>query len=420
MRFTGQLLLGALSALSVSAQLPLAVDVAPADDSGKTGAIGTYRFAMFIEEGNFIRAYFPEELEYTGNVTSDVEVCEVDVGDGPYHLDGCTYNPGSNSIQFAIPAEVRPFGLFFFDLGGFQNPATSQELSGFSVQVLGPHYGVRYQTTEMISAQILPNDLTDLRFVKESGIVGEPTSFDTRLVTNGAIPVGGFTRVNFEDDSLQGPPETDGEPSLLSCTANSTETLCPYSLYDSGSIKDILFGPLPAVSAQKTLALSATGLFNPATTKPIPNYLAFTTVTPEGTAIDTGILEGTAEGLDLAPASFLETSLISPAADGEIVNGATETYIFSVVSKYGINIGTGSLEINLPAEVELLDGTTCRAYCEETGEELTCSAISYDVLNIQRLVITHESDSDYSGKNIIIEVPKGVRNPTALRQSGAF
>lgn len=198
MRFTGQLLLGALSALSVSAQMPLTVEVSPADDSGKTGAIGTYRFAMFLEEGNFIRAYFPEELEYTGNVTSDVEVCEVEhAGVGPYHLDGCTYNPGSNSIQFEIPASVRPFGLFYFDLGGFRNPATSQELSGFSVQVLGRLYGVRYQTTEIISAQILPNDLIDLQFVKEAGIVGEPTSFNTRLVTNSAIPEGGFTRVNF-------------------------------------------------------------------------------------------------------------------------------------------------------------------------------------------------------------------------------
>ena len=73
-------------------------------------------------------------------------------------------------------------------------------------------------------------------------------------------------------------------------------------MYDSGNIKDIWFGPLPAVGAQRLLALSATGLFNPATTKPIANYLAYTTVTPEGTAIDTGILEGTAEGLDLAPA----------------------------------------------------------------------------------------------------------------------
>lgn len=102
------------------------------------------------------------------------------------------------------------------------------------------------------------------------------------------------------------------------------------------------------------------------------------------------------------------------------MNGATETYRFSVVSKYGINSTTGSLEINLPAETELLEDATCRAYCEETGEELTCTAISYPVLNIQRLVITHNSDGDYSGKNIIVEVPQGVRNPTTSRQSGTF
>jgi len=80
--------------------------------------------------------------------------------------------------------------------------------------------------------------------------------------------------------------------------------LCPYSLYDSGSVRDIWFGPLPAVGAQKELALSATGLFNPSTTKPVTNYLAYTTVTPEGTAIDTGMIEGTAEGLELSHASF--------------------------------------------------------------------------------------------------------------------
>ena len=125
MRFNRQLILGALSALSVSAMQPIAVDVSIVEGTDRTREIGTYRFASFLENGDFIRAYFPEELEYTGAVHGNVEVCEIDFGEGPVHIDECTYNPGSNSIEFPIPSEERPFGLVFFELGGMLNPPTS-------------------------------------------------------------------------------------------------------------------------------------------------------------------------------------------------------------------------------------------------------------------------------------------------------
>ena len=35
-------------------------------------------------------------------------------------------------------------------------------------------------------------------------------------------------------------------------------------------------------------------------------------------------------------------------------------------------------------------------------------------------MITHDGDEDYSGKNIIVEVTQGVRNPTSNNQSGTF
>jgi len=35
-------------------------------------------------------------------------------------------------------------------------------------------------------------------------------------------------------------------------------------------------------------------------------------------------------------------------------------------------------------------------------------------------VITHDGEEDHAGKNIIVEVPQGVRNPTSTRQSGTF
>ena len=64
------------------------------------------------------------------------------------------------------------------------------------------------------------------------------------------------------------------------------------------------------------------------------------------------------------------------------MNGATETYKFSFVSKYGIEGSTGLLEIDLPVETVLLDDAECRAYCVKTGEELICTAIAFASLDI--------------------------------------
>ena len=193
-------LLGALLASGAAAQEALAAGVAVVPGTDKTNEAGVYRFATFLTEGDTIRAYFPEEIEFTGAhaIIGGVEYCSINSGmEYDTLLDNCTYNPGSNSVEIPIPEEQRPQGFFIFEIGGFRNPATSGEYGGFSIQVLGPLRGVRYESTTMLPVEIVPNDLNNLTLLKVPGTVGDTTSFTTLFQTTNEIPLGGYVQVSM-------------------------------------------------------------------------------------------------------------------------------------------------------------------------------------------------------------------------------
>jgi hypothetical protein len=233
---SSKLILSALLANSAAAIDPIATDVSVLDGYDRTGDLGIYRFGMFLDEGTTIRAYFPDELEYTGNILNDVEPCNYTDSEGTQEIDGCRYNPGSNSVE--VPINVRPEGLLFFEIGGFKNPATAQTVGDFSVQVLGPLRGVRFQSTEMNSVEIKPNNLDYLSLSKVPGVVGASTGFTTDFMTTNELPVGGTVKISLQDETLQPPLE---EPFELECATPSPGGLimplsCSYTTYESGNI----------------------------------------------------------------------------------------------------------------------------------------------------------------------------------------
>ena len=200
---SSKFILSALLANSISATDPIVADVQVLEGSDRTGDLGVYRFGLLLSEGTTIRAYFPDELEYALNLLNDVEPCSIAHAEGTTTISGCSYNPGSNSVEVPIPVDfVRPEGLLFFEIGGFRNPATAQTLSDFSLQVLGPLRGVRYQSTEMSPVEILPNYLSYLALSKVPGIVGASTGFTTDFMTTNELPIGGTVKVSLQDETL--------------------------------------------------------------------------------------------------------------------------------------------------------------------------------------------------------------------------
>ena len=102
----------------------------------------------------------------------------------------------------------------FYEIGGFRNPSTAQTVDGFSVQVLGPLRGVRYQSSEMNSVEIKPNDLDYLSLSKVPGVVGASTGLTVDFMTTNELPIGGRVQINLQDETLQPPLE---EPFELEC-----------------------------------------------------------------------------------------------------------------------------------------------------------------------------------------------------------
>ena len=115
----------AFLAKNVAAIDPITVQASVLEGSDRTGDIGIYRFSMSLSEGSTIRTYFADELKYSGNILNDVEHCKINLGEATLPLEGCRFNPGSNSIELPIPDDKKPTGPFFYEIGGMKNPATS-------------------------------------------------------------------------------------------------------------------------------------------------------------------------------------------------------------------------------------------------------------------------------------------------------
>jgi hypothetical protein len=199
---------------------------------------------------------------------------------------------------------------------------------------------------------------------------------------------------------------------------------CSFVLYASGLIQYIRIeepcGPGTACAMGAEVTLKVSGVRNPRSVKPIENQFTISSYTQESYAIDTGSIVGTAVGLEVEPATLVQVSLLEPdSASNAIVTGAIQTYQFNIVLNNGLQSETGKLELDLPADVELLDAATCVAFEEATLVLLDCEVLKTS--EIQRLIVTHShSSTDFRHENIMLKVQNSIRNPTTSQQSGFF
>ena len=166
--------------------------------------------------------------------------------------------------------------------------------------------------------------------------------------------------------------------------------------------------------------LKITGVRNPRSVKPIVNQFTISSFTQEQYAIDKGIILDEALGLEVIPADLVQASLLQPDANlDQIITGALSTYEFSVTLNNGLMRTLGKLELNLAAEVDITDGSSCVAFEEGTFIQLSCEVVKLS--EIQKLVVTHSnSDTDFKKSTLIIKVQNSIRNPSTSKESSFF
>ena len=132
------------------------------NNNDKAGDTGIYRFTIGPNLGDYIRVYFPDSVQYTGDPDSVIEICrQYFPTSTPYTEDisDCTYDSANNMIEFALPDGAPAYNKF--EVGYLRNPPYSQErLDGFQIQILDSSETVLMQNTQVF-VEILPNEITD-------------------------------------------------------------------------------------------------------------------------------------------------------------------------------------------------------------------------------------------------------------------
>ena len=150
-----------LIALLASAQQHLDAFIRIIDNMDRAGDVGIYRFTLELNEGDIIRTYFPDSVEYTGDATDNVAVCRQYLISSTEPISACTFDASSNMIEFPIPTTASA-GFFMYELGELKNPAYSQTLRGFIIQILDSSDNILYQSNEMmVFVRINPNEITE-------------------------------------------------------------------------------------------------------------------------------------------------------------------------------------------------------------------------------------------------------------------
>ena len=105
--------------------------------------------------------------------------------------------------------------------------------------------------------------------------------------------------------------------------------------------------------------MKVSGFSNPYAVIPFDND--FTLTTYSGGVIDAVVFED-AEGLELQPASFVSTTLVTPIDPStEIVVGGTQGYAFKIVQSIGTRGRPGYMQIIVPMELQILEDASCEA-----------------------------------------------------------
>ena len=128
-----------LFSLQASAQPFILADMRVVDIDGankdKAGDTGIYRFTVGPNNGELLRVYFPESVQYTGDPEASVDLCRQyypSVVPTVTPISGCTYDSANNMIELPIPSGPPAYNKY--EVGYLRNPPYSQErLEGFEI-----------------------------------------------------------------------------------------------------------------------------------------------------------------------------------------------------------------------------------------------------------------------------------------------
>ena len=135
----------------------------------KAGDESVFRFTIKVpSSGDTIRTYFPPSVLYNGADPNTVDICrEKSIFMESFPIDNCVFSTDDNMFEFPIPDRTGPGQYFIYELGYMVNPAYSQQLAGFTVQVIDrasvdadPTTTALYQNTN-ISLRVSAGVLTD-------------------------------------------------------------------------------------------------------------------------------------------------------------------------------------------------------------------------------------------------------------------
>jgi len=109
-------------------------------------------------------------------------------------------------VEFPLPDHVSPTNYFTYELGYMQNPAYSQELQGFDIQVLDSASPdtVLYSNDE-VSVQVKAGLITDQDLHTESDQVAAQTKFTFKFTVSNPVPAGGYININFPLSNFEVP-----------------------------------------------------------------------------------------------------------------------------------------------------------------------------------------------------------------------
>jgi hypothetical protein len=133
-RFSAFLLLFSLPVYGVQT-LPAGVQFGTFMDGA--GDFSVFRFTIKVpQSGDLIRTIFPSNVIYWGD-PSNLDICqENDDFMETNPIQNCSFDLATNMAEFLLPDHISPPNFFTYELGFMQNPAYSQDLQGFDIQVL--------------------------------------------------------------------------------------------------------------------------------------------------------------------------------------------------------------------------------------------------------------------------------------------
>lgn len=232
-RFSAILLLTICLLKQTLAQASLDAGVQFGTANEKAGDSSVFRFTIKVPAmGDLVRTYFPSTVPYISD-PANVEVCQESFFLGTTPIQNCAYNEAENMIEFPLPGQVGPGAYFTYELGNMRNPAYSQQLTGFRLQVVdsADPSTVLFENTD-ISIRVQPGLIYDQSLQTSSQQVAAEAKFNFEFKVTNPVPSGGFIEVSFPLNQIEVP--TSESESRLSVAGGPwftpSQNIWPYGI----------------------------------------------------------------------------------------------------------------------------------------------------------------------------------------------